>query len=185
MWNEKILVLNVLFGGKQATLTLCHDTKPSNKTTTRERQHTRIARRGPCASSPPCAPRLTKCHAVFCSWLPDQLANLTPYTRSVVAPACKFADVTLGVIFSSCNSPGEGRNCPRGLRRPVPDMNQRDMGAQAHLAFNLRPLPRTLALSEWSPLPRTRRTSPSSRRIRTRATTPSATPPPRAAAPRY
>ena len=30
----------VLFGGKHATLTFCHDTKPSNKTTTHERQHT-------------------------------------------------------------------------------------------------------------------------------------------------
>ena len=35
---------NTLEYGFIETLTLCHDTKPSNKTTTHDRQHPRIAR---------------------------------------------------------------------------------------------------------------------------------------------
>ena len=42
--NTPLIGFNILFGGKHATLTLCHDTTPTDQTTmiTQERQHTLI-----------------------------------------------------------------------------------------------------------------------------------------------
>ena len=73
----------VLFGGKHATLTFCHDTNPSHKTTSHERHHPRIARRGPCASSPPPVHRAS-------------------YVSRPARPICLDLEIATRVVVENC-----------------------------------------------------------------------------------